>query len=1140
MARQIGASGGVTGLVSLVGSPTFKVDVYAWRQKVASRKRSRNGRNQGRWDKTAAFRPGGTLALSGEVVYKGYPFPAELGRNVQGTVTLQFHDQAGTKAKMQLTVRVDDVDVEQKKDSDDTWLISLGCTILANPTLSGFTGTQADPAETAKSDVELYDGLTKTYDPNNLLTGATAQYDIWPLTDSDAAERQRIADLVAAVAAAPRFPGAKVKTASLAPGRGDDFGVVTVALSLTDTVEDVVNPITQTTADPQSLTSNASAAAVNGDPTAPGGDFVERETTTRELHDAATLTSKSYGLRDTKDDVEMPATGRSDDPKDLVDSERITKVHDSATAPATPTPTTTGLVLRAIERVQINRIRWSFTWHFGRTDSQEDIEFPGSPDERDASGLADDETVTQVTASSTPPSTPTPTVSGVKLRRTVSIQLTDAGKWEHRFQFARRTTQDDVEMDGSDTQDDASDLSDSRSITQVQGSVTPSPPSTPAGHVLRRTHTKQLHDTKWAHTFEYGRRTTEEDITRPGTVIRDDASDLGDERTYTAVTTDTATPPSQTFTGYALRHIETEQIHAQGAGGSPGKWRHTLYFGRRTHAEDVTLPGTILNADPSALASTREYTEITTDTATPSSVSFAGYALRSIQTEQIHAQGAGGSPGKWRHTHHFGLRSTEDDVEFDGTTVQDDPQDLEDDQILAEVQGSATPNAAPSGGAPTGLKKREVRTKQITPTKWLHSYHYSKRDHADDHIVGGWEAIDDLSDLEEGGVVVAVTNSVTPAAAPASPQAGAKHVRTRSRQVHDQANTGGGTGKWVHTYFYATRTAAEDITFPGTVTGEDPALLRDRDTKTIIDTNATAPAAPAARTGLVHVQTDTVQLTNAGTPQYRHTYLYARRDSKTEIEQDATVARRPGIDPAEIVTASVIDSTDADWNDGTAAGIAAAAFGRLATGAGADKTYETADARKLNANKALKRIITVPDYRIFRSSSEAYVAEVKAWREGSAVVVWTEQCFQRGSNLWSFLITPQAMRRTIEDFEIRRRVAASSVNRLRDYAGTMNAAQFLDFPAGTVTFRGVDVEENRATAAPRIVEVRHKFRYDSAGQYHDTGVCLGWNLRVGNLSMALAPGFNFALLFGWPAAVLIPADYSIFTDPTKESSLFTR
>lgn len=933
MPSQKGRNVGVTGLVDLTGTPKFTVRVYSLKKSLAVSEVPLDGRGTGRWSKSRAFRPGGTLALRGEVLVKGFPLPDDF-RGQEGTVVLQVHKTR----TVTVSIRVVAADFSTVEGEQDLWDVGLVCTILANPTFAGFDGTQATATDPAPEDTELFAGLTKTYDPNNLVTSATRQWYTWPLASTDASERQKLADLVA-TATVQSFSAAKVKFARLEPGRHYDAGVITVQLSLTDTVEDVVNPITQTTRDENLLTSNATSAAVNGAPPLPGDEFVEREGTVRELHDNALLSTKNYGLLDTKESVEFPQSPRQQDPRaELVQEERVCMVTASGTPPTTPTPTTTTLVLRAVERVRINRYRWQHTFVFAPRDSKQDITFPGSPRGDDPSDLNDAEQVTTVTDTATP-SVPTPVNTALKHRRTTSVQLTDSGKWQHVYEFARRNTEDDVEMDGSSVADDPADLTEQTEVTTVSASGTPPASAAPAGLVARRVTTRQLHDTRWAHTWLYARRNTEDDIEMDLSSIEDDPSNLTDETRITEVQPLVTPLAPSTPVGLKLRRTTTKQLHAS-------KWQHTFHYALRTTEDDIEFDLSPIDDDPSDLQDETTITEVQ-GSVTPSAPGTpSGLKLRKTTTLKL-------TDTKWRHSFHYARRTTEDDAEMGASSTTDDPSDLADVQVIGVVHSNVSPAgvlpATPSGlklrdtetkqlhdsrwlhvftfartnreddvempssrtdddpsnlvdeqvvcivtanateadpGAPTGLGLRRYSKVQLHDTRWKHLFEYARRTTEEDYTVGRWETLLDAGALKSSGVVVQVTSSATPPATPAVPVSGAKLVGTRSEQIHARA-VGGDTGKWAHYFLYGPRTSEEDVTLPNTITRLDPAKIEDRDTYTEVTASATPAASPtSARSAqLPHVATETEKLKDN---KWRHTYHFGRRTSEEEIEQEGS------------------------------------------------------------------------------------------------------------------------------------------------------------------------------------------------------------------------------------------------------------
>lgn len=1302
----------ITGLVGIADSPQFRVAVRAFTKTLGNLKKPRNGRGSGRWSKSRAFRPGGSLVLSGTVQQAGFPLPSTW-RDQEGSIVLQFN----TSVTSTLSVRVDEVSFGLDKEAEDSWRINLVCEILASPTLAGFDGTQPTTTTPSASNQELYDGLSKTHDPQGLQDGATTMVEVWPLGDTDADERQALIDIIAA--ASVPFSGAKVKTATLLPGRDSDAGTGTIQWARTDTAEDVVNPATWTKDDPEGLTNAAAVAEINTDPDTPAG-YVDRGTTTRELNDDKTLYVKEAGNRSTKDDVEYPGTitdadvseltdkgtitrvtssgtppavptapegqhvrteterlsqvpelwrhtfhyanntpaqdvefggtEASDDPSDLEDVETVREVTDSSTFP-THSPTTAGLVVRkqVSQRIGGTPEKWQHTSHYGRRTTEQDVTFPGTVTQDDASDIADEKSIT-IIDDSTPSAPSVP--SGYKLAETIFEQLTDAGKWKYRYVYRRRTNQEAIEFDGSELTDDASDLADTQTFVLVQSAsiASATPPSTPSGLKLREKSSRQIHDAstgaKWRNTYVFARRNREDDVEQGGTSYDVDqaAYSLKGRASITVVESDSTPDGGVSVSGLVLRNVTKKQLH-------DSKWAITYEFEETTSVEDVEFPGTIPVVDASNLADEATITVVNDDPGYPLALETppTGLKLRTVKTRQLT------NSGDFAHTAEYGRRNTEDDVEMGGSSVTDDASDLADQQVIVLVTSSGTPSA-PS--TPTGLKLRDTRTEQIHDTRWKHTFLFARTNREDDVEFGDTLTILDAEALESGGTVAVINTSATPPATPAAPATDTKLVSTQTKQIH-----GAATPKYVHIFKYGVRTSQEDIEWlqskavveagqldrnPITVevtssstagSGTNPdstnlSLYRSVShrvtdtqyvhvfewapltatekmdaahtesvtdpgtvplwtsaTECVIDGNAEADTPPTVD-GLVCFKVESVRV---GKAKYRHVYHYRYRSSEDELIADKT---RTVIDPdgleSSAVTADVfaIASAPATPADGTHAASAAlkvidytdletpnpgykvrvyrwgltdskdnielpgtkvrfnamSNIDRVVTTVEDDATAIATLAETLRST--LKSDATVFDFELERLNAAKvkkvirYVTEVERlrWRvlEGGLglcetrsdafgnVQVFVDQVYERGGGQYLCHISPQWLRYAVIEFRVGKRRSRESIPLNPNWVGRKNEDEFLGLSVGFVQYLGSEGETERTVDTPHIMEDTQIFRYDSRGIYQVSGVVMDWVLTDSSVSV----GWNSVGTFGWSVTTVPELNFTTnFLDP---------
>lgn len=573
---------GVTGLVDISpAAPAFTARIYKFSRQTSSGPIVRTKRGDA-WKRIRQTTPGGTLALSGKVQQAGFPLPDNI-KGASGTIVLQFNGAA----KETLSVTVLAASLSLSETAEDIWDIALTCEITANPVLSGFTGAQTASVPNPSFDAgEVIEGISKSVDPDGLADQDARPYDLEGLTDSDAAEVTAITNIIGATVATR----AAMKLRNVAFQRTDHWGgTVLVTFARTTTAEDVINQNSRTGIDPKGLASSAATAAINGTPADPVGDaFVLRSTTTNELNDNHLLSVNVYGKTSTQTDIEYAGTIKADDPSDLQDEASLTEVTASSTPPATPLAP-----LGQIDQITSQQLtddgHWKHTFTYRNTNSQQKVEFAGTATDDDPSDLQDEDRATIVNGSSTPPATPTPTPSTLKLRRRISRRIGGTPeKWSHSFEFGRRSTQDDVEMEGTETRIDSFQLSAGGRITLVTASATPpaTPASPTAGAVFVDNLVRPLHDSKWAHTFLYGPRTTADEAILPHTWTLADPGDLDSEGEVAAIGSVPATPSPYYDRGVTGHYLTSGQI------------LYVKKFGRRSTTQDIEMEHTTSTGDP--------------------------------------------------------------------------------------------------------------------------------------------------------------------------------------------------------------------------------------------------------------------------------------------------------------------------------------------------------------------------------------------------------------------------------------------------------------------------------------------------------------------------------------------------------------
>jgi hypothetical protein len=891
MGTQYGPNAGISGTtVNLPGvGAKFQGRFYGYKQGLELGEKPRLGRGSDNWQATRTLFASGTIAITGKVRPDGFPIPTPW-QGQAGTITVQF-DEGKTE---EVPIIVTAAQFSRSEESEDLVNVALTARVTADPTWSGWPDDQPTTDDPSRSDQEQYVGTSKAVDPQGLGSGASRRTDVWGnLADTDAAELNRLATIIAA--AQPPFAGMKLRSAVFQRDSLDG-GEVLETWGLTDTAEDVVNPRTAETIDPQKLGSSAMAAAINATPSTPTGDalFVKRTETTTELNDGHILHTATYGRRDTKEDVEFPNTVTGDDPYDLADRAQITRVHDGATPPADPVAPIGELVERAT--TQLDRGKWQTVWTYANLNSEQRIEFPAASIETDPSALEDTDAQSDVTNSSTVPATPASRFTDGKLRKVRSTRVGGTPeKWLHVWEFGRRTTADDVTMPKTVTDDEVSDIDDSATLAYITtSSAPPAVPAAPVGQHLR-TQSTQIHGSdggKWLHVFEYGNTTALQKIQFPTDVQDGDPSLLQDED-HQSDTTGTSTAPAAPATriaGLVLRETSSVRI-----AGTPEKWLHRWTFARRTTAQDVTFPGTVTADEVSDIADDATVTLINSSSTPPATPSAPLGQLLEVRSEQLTAA------GKWKHTFHFGNTTALQHIQFPTDVQESDPSLLEDEDHQSDVTGTSTPPSAPATRI-AGLVLRSTSSVRIagTPEKWLHRWSFGRRSTAEDVTFPGTVTTDEVSDVADEATITRINTSSTPPTTPTAPVG--QLLETRSEQLTD-------SGKWKHTFRYGNTTALQRIQFPTDVEDSDPSALEDEDHQSATSNSSTPPSTPATRiAGLVLRSTSSVRL--AGTPElWLHRWTFGRRSTEEDVTFPGTVTTNEVSDIADDATVTLVNTS---------------------------------------------------------------------------------------------------------------------------------------------------------------------------------------------------------------------------------------
>ncbi len=847
--NQIGRNGGVTGLVDITGTPKFTARIYRWRQALDALERDRSGRGDDAWGSQLTYKTGGNLALAGKVRLDGYPLPDKF-KGQAGTIQLQLH--TGVTDTLSVIVTAASLSLDEK--TEGFWDIALTCRITADPALAGFAGTQPTADAPGAGDKQTWEGLTKTIDPQSLADGATQRYDIEGLADTDEAEVAKIGALIAA--ATSPVNGLKLRPAGF-QRLGATSGVITLQWGRTSTADDVTMPQTRTIIDPQGLASEATSAAINATPPTPTGDsFVKRTSATSKLHDTATLTIDTYGLRSTKDDVEMDGTQIDADPKGLGSTATITKETTSETPPAPPT--LAGYVYRTASKRQLNPGHWAHTFHYGLRTTQEDVEMEGTTQEDDPQDIADSGTIRLVTDSATPPDAPA-AMLGTKLVSSTRLQL-NQGKWAHTFIYRRRDSKDDIEMPGTETTVDPADLESRGRQTLVYDTGETAPAATvPTGLQVVGTTTQQVHDGKAKVVYALAKDTSQQKEEQAATRTVTDPGGLASRATVAKMDATPTLPDGM---------VERETIH------KPITHDHNLNVvegGLRSTTDDIEMPGTENRIDPLGIESTGRKTKVY-DTATGAGTDPTppgGMQIVAAESQEVNRT-------KSKTTWLFDVLNSEQKIEFRHQRETIDPNDLTSEKFDADVFTVGSPPSTPA--APDGEKIVDYVDIPVTPTKSVRVWRYAKNDSKD-----ALEQRHTFTETDPQGLA----SRAAAAKLDATPSLPAGFVERASRSVpvtpdHDLNIVEGGL-----------RSTKDDREMPGTFTVLDPEGLESTGRKTTVYSGS-EPADPTPPAGLQIVDSRVEQINST------HSEKVWRYDVLTSKQRREFAHQRIVTDPADL------------------------------------------------------------------------------------------------------------------------------------------------------------------------------------------------------------------------------------------------
>jgi len=654
---KYGRGAGVTGIVDFPSlGALIEVRVYGFDRTISDGIIDATGRGDNNWGESWSGRKNGQLALFGLVRPDGWIMPSTF-EGLTGTILLTMT----TGVTETLDVRVTGQNIKRNEKTENLWSFNITCQVTDSPTEAneGAASSQPEPTAETHDDKHTWDGLSKTVDPKSLQDGATQRILIYGTADNDAAEVSEIAAQIAA--ATTPITSLKLRPVSFAR-LSADVCVVGLQWGRTDTEEDVINPATQTTVDPNELQTGGTVAAINATPTIPtiaGQTVVERTTTSRELNDSNTLYTTAFGNRSTIADIENPGTWTNTDPSDLKSTGLQTSVYTnggSVTAASIPS----GLQTVSTKIETINADKKQVTYEYAKNTSKQDIEFPGTYLYLDPSGLESKEMVTAVDVSD-PALNTNLSVRGLKAQYLTPdhlVYVKEAG--------VRTTEQDITYLKSIINRATSLGTKDHRFVVEITTSATTGAPSNPDATNLsfRGTETYRITDTKYVHAHEFAPFTVEEEIEADGTEstvenpsVVSGGQPLIKEDKETVYDTNAAAPEAPTHSGLVCVRVSTRKLSKTG-------YSHTYYYDYRSNAAKLAADKSRITIDTSTIATESEATTavVVATGASLGSPTLSGFVLQS------YTDLATSNPAYDLRVYTWGLTTIQEAKENKGTT----------------------------------------------------------------------------------------------------------------------------------------------------------------------------------------------------------------------------------------------------------------------------------------------------------------------------------------------------------------------------------------------------------------------------------------------------------------------------------------
>lgn len=1030
------------------------------------------GRGDGQWPENSPGASTGGLVINAKLMRSGWPHPSQL-HNAVGTILLQYDGGDPTanpplQPVMELVpVRATSFKINFEVSNKDVWDVTLGCLITDDPTASGF-GVQNDgsveqqpvpPAETLP-DKTMWDGLLKRIDTARGNLQDTASIKILVRGVGDTDTAEQTRIANLISSMAPPLAGLKQRPAVFTHHEKiKGAGYVTLTWQRTDTRDDVVLPQTQTTIDPKGLTSNATSAEINGTPAAPIGPGLVKRT------------SKSQ------------------------------KLHDSA-----------------VDQVD----------EYGVRDTQDDVEMPGTELAVDPDGIAIEGSDTHVYSGSGAPTTTTLPITSTDAQviDTATQQL-DQTNSKKVFKIGMRTPLQEIEWLQSKQVDEPTALEESSLVvlfgdgpslpdSETLDALNPDPDNLSFDRCISNRYTKS----RWVQQFLFSPLTPQEKLEADGSLDVDDplGQMAGDDKRRQV--TDSEIPPdAPTVAGVVLGRVETKRV-------GKARWQHDFFYDFRDSVQKLEADKQEFTFDPQDLQGKQVSADVFAVNGSPPQTPNPPTGLKFYNYIDLPTP----NPAYTLRVYTWSKRDSRDEAEL-GTLLRPhvitaiDPSGLESYATDAKIDLQLQ--------APQGMVLRLAES--IPLTRGSSSDHTLVKVQSglrttkeDREFPGTFVNLDPIGLETNGRTTVVFTTGQTP-----NPQAppNTKLIRSKSTQLTSAGTTPQSEG----VFEFGTRSSADELTLRNTFTIVDPTGLTSRAQAAALDNPPALPGGFALRATRTLPQTQGLDTDHA---------LVVVEGGLTTPQQDIefreTVAIADPLDLYKTRTASIVP-----WN-----GTAAALANSLNAGNKNDATYVQAQAMLKTPALALqiientgedqKRHSGVADevrWWPFRGRPQAGFGQSGAFGNAAAFVLVRPTAAGGGS--LSGVIVPVMIQRNRTRFKVRRRWITATPREpeqfyFRGSVGTVNSTTFCGVPALQCMYLGPEPIYNGTNNDNHLVVVDYCFTTDNLmfvndGQLPDVGSRL-WVASANSPITAagfydpgiFAGGGVFGLL--WPGV----NDFSVF------------